>query len=76
MRTQFNGNVADFEEVTIYAYQLQMTDLVALFGIYESIQSLGGTATASNELAVCVTTRRGSRLIPYNVEIEILRYNG
>lgn len=76
MRTPFNGNVADFEEVTIYAFQLQVTDLVALFGIYESILSLGSITTTLNELAVCVTTRCGSCLIPYNEEIEILRYNG
>ena len=76
MRTPFIDEVADFEEVTIYAYQLQVTDFVAVFGIYEPILSLRGTATHSNELAVCVTTRCGSYLIPYNKEIEILRYNG
>lgn len=76
MRTPFINDVADFEEVTIYAYQLQVTDFIAWFGIYEPILSLRGTATKSKELAVCVTTRCGSCLIPYNVEIEILRYNG
>mgnify|MGYP007022387533 CR=1 FL=1 len=76
MRTPFIDDVADFEEVTIYAYQLQVTDFVALFGCYESILSLRGTATKSNELAVCITTRCGSCLIPYNKEVEILRYNG
>lgn len=76
MRTPFTNDLADFEEVTIYAYQLQVTDFIASFGRFEPILTLRGTATKSKELAVCVTTRCGSCLIPYNQEIEILRYNG
>lgn len=76
MKTPFINNVCDFEEVTIYAYQLQVTDLVPWFGIYEPIISLQGTTTKGKILAVSVTTRCGTCIIPYNDEIEILRYNG
>lgn len=61
-------------EVPIFAYQLRGTDLVSWYGMYCPVLSLKGVCRSDIGLAVEVKCRYGTCVVPYNLEISVLRY--
>lgn len=63
-------------EVRIYAYQLRPTDYVGWYSSYVPLEKLAGICTPAVPLGVYVRTRKGECVMPFNLEITILRYHG
>jgi hypothetical protein len=61
---------------SVYAYQLRHTDYVPWYGVYRPIEELAGVCTPDVPLGVYVRTFAGERIMPFNLELEILRYHG
>ena len=71
-----SANLHLWQEVRVYAYQLRPTDYVAWYGFYVPIEKIAGVCTSDVPLGVYVRTREGKCVVPFNLELEILRYNG
>lgn len=69
-------NLHLWQELRVYAYQLRPTDYVACYQSYVPIEKLAGVCTPTEPLGVYVRTCLGKCVVPFNLEIEILRYHG